>query len=112
MTRKDGLLALLVVVAWGLNFVVIKMGLHNMPPLMLAGLRFLLVAFPALLFVARPKIPLKLLLGYGLTGDRCSDDMKPGAWRRYRCWYRWSGLPAPHCCWMKRSARCNCVAQG
>ena len=67
MTRKDGLLALLVVVAWGLNFVVIKMGLHNMPPLMLAGLRFLLVAFPALLFVARPKIPLKLLLGYGLT---------------------------------------------
>ncbi|WP_434584612.1 O-acetylserine/cysteine exporter [Klebsiella sp. R390] len=67
MTRKDGLLALLVVVVWGLNFVVIKLGLHNMPPLMLAGLRFLLVAFPALLFVARPKIPLRLLLGYGLT---------------------------------------------
>ena len=67
MTRKDGLLALLVVVAWGVNFVVIKVGLHNMPPLMLAGLRFLLVAFPALLFVARPKVPLRLLLGYGLT---------------------------------------------
>ncbi len=66
MTRKDGLLALLVVV-WGLNFVVIKVGLHNMPPLMLAGLRFVLVAFPALLFVARPKVPLSLLLGYGLT---------------------------------------------
>ncbi len=29
----------------GLNFVVIKLGLHNMPPLMLAGLRFMLVAF-------------------------------------------------------------------
>lgn len=67
MTRKDGLLALLVVVVWGLNFVVIKLGLHNMPPLMLAGLRFMLVAFPALFFVARPKIPLKLLLGYGLS---------------------------------------------
>ena len=66
MTRKDGLLALLVVVVWGLNFVVIKLGLHNMPPLML-GLRFMLVAFPALLFVARPAIPLRLLLGYGLT---------------------------------------------
>ena len=37
MSRKDGLLALLVVVVWGLNFVVIKVGLHNMPPLMLAG---------------------------------------------------------------------------
>jgi len=67
MTRKDGLLALLVVVVWGLNFVVIKVGLHNMPPLMLAGLRFLLVAFPALFFVSRPKIPFRLLLGYGLT---------------------------------------------
>lgn len=67
MTRKDGLLALLVVVVWGLNFVVIKVGLHNMHPLMLAGLRFLLVAFPALFFVARPKIPFRLLLGYGLT---------------------------------------------
>jgi len=67
MTRKDGLLALLVVVVWGLNFVVIKMGLHNMPPLLLAGLRFLLVAFPAMLFVARPKVPFRLLLGYALT---------------------------------------------
>ena len=67
MTRKDGLLALLVVVVWGLNFVVIKLGLHNIPPFMLAGLRFMLVAFPAIFFVARPKIPFKLLLGYGLT---------------------------------------------
>lgn len=28
MSRKDGFLALLVVVVWGLNFVVIKVGLH------------------------------------------------------------------------------------
>lgn len=67
MSRKDGVLALLVVVVWGLNFVVIKVGLHNMPPLMLAGLRFMLVAFPAIFFVARPKVPLNLLLGYRLT---------------------------------------------
>ncbi|WP_061709251.1 O-acetylserine/cysteine exporter [Pseudenterobacter timonensis] len=67
MTRKDGLLALLVVIVWGLNFVVIKVGLHNMPPMLLAGLRFLLVAFPAIFFVARPKVPFQLLLGYGLT---------------------------------------------
>lgn len=40
MSRKDGFLALLVVVVWGLNFVVIKVGLHHMPPLLLAGLRF------------------------------------------------------------------------
>ncbi|VDZ79014.1 O-acetylserine/cysteine export protein [Salmonella bongori] len=67
MTRKDGFLALLVVIVWGLNFVVIKVGLHHMPPLLLAGLRFLLVAFPAIFFVGRPKVPLMLLLGYGLT---------------------------------------------
>ena len=67
MTRKDGSLALLVVVVWGLNFVVITSWDCTMPPLMLAGLRFMLVAFPALLFVARPAIPLRLLLGYGLT---------------------------------------------
>lgn len=67
MSRKDGLLAMLVVVIWGLNFVVIKVGLHQMPPLLLAGLRFLLVAFPAIFFLPRPKVPLRLLLGYGLT---------------------------------------------
>jgi len=67
VTRIDGLLALLVVTIWGVNFVVIKWGLHAMPPLLLAGLRFLLVAFPALFFVARPKVPLRLLLGYGMT---------------------------------------------
>ncbi|SFT63439.1 O-acetylserine/cysteine efflux transporter [Kosakonia arachidis] len=67
MARKDVLLAMLVVVAWGLNFVVIKVGLHTMPPLMLAGLRFVFVAFPAILFVSRPTIPLRLLLAYGLT---------------------------------------------
>jgi O-acetylserine/cysteine efflux transporter len=65
MTRKDGLLALLVVVVWGLNFVVIKWGLQYAAAD--AGrVALLLVAFPAI-FVARPKIPLSLLLGYGLT---------------------------------------------
>ena len=66
MSRKDGLLALLVVVVWGLNFVVIKVGLHNMPPLMLAGVTLFVGGVPAI-FVVRPKIPLSLLLGYGLT---------------------------------------------
>ena len=91
MTRKDGLLALLVVVVWGLNFVVIKLGLHNMPPLMLAGLRFMLVAFPALLFVARPAIPLRLLLGYGLTISfgQFAFCSALSAWACRRGWRRW-----------------------
>ena len=61
------LLALCVVVIWGVNFVVIKVGLHGMPPLLLGALRFILVVFPAIFFVPRPKIPLKGIVIYGLT---------------------------------------------
>lgn len=67
MSFKDKLLALCVVFVWGLNFVVIKIGVENMPPLLLAGLRFVLVAFPALFFVKRPQVPLRWLIAYGMT---------------------------------------------
>nr|WP_269137860.1 EamA family transporter [Pseudomonas sp. MMS21 TM103] len=61
------LLALVVIIVWGLNFVVIKIGLHDMPPMLLGALRFMLAAFPAVLFIKRPQIPLRWLLLYGLT---------------------------------------------
>jgi O-acetylserine/cysteine efflux transporter len=67
MSPKDLLLALVVIIVWGLNFVVIKVGLHDMPPMLLGALRFMLAAFPAILFVKRPQIPLRWLLAYGLT---------------------------------------------
>lgn len=67
MSVKDMLLALCVVMAWGVNFVVIKLGLQGMPPFLLAGLRFILVAFPAICFVRRPAIPLRWLVVYGMT---------------------------------------------
>lgn len=67
MNRKDWGLALLVILAWGVNFVVIKWGLDELPPMLLGALRFALVAFPAILFVKPPKLPLKWLLAYGLT---------------------------------------------
>ncbi|CAM2144883.1 MULTISPECIES: EamA family transporter [Paraburkholderia] len=67
MSPKDLLLALVVVIAWGVNFVVIKVGLHGVPPLLLGALRFMLAAFPAVLFVKRPKLPLRWLLAYGAT---------------------------------------------
>ncbi|UJR56290.1 O-acetylserine/cysteine exporter [Dickeya zeae] len=67
MTIKDRLLALCVVVVWGVNFVVMKIGLHDMPPFLLAGLRFLLVALPAILLVPRPALPLRWLAAYGMT---------------------------------------------
>ncbi|MGK3143945.1 EamA family transporter [Pantoea sp. C2G6] len=67
MSVKDMLLALCVVLAWGVNFVVIKLGLQGMPPFLLAGLRFTLVVFPAIFFVRRPPIPLRWLVVYGMT---------------------------------------------
>ncbi|WP_155520990.1 EamA family transporter, partial [Ralstonia solanacearum] len=67
MSPKDLLLALTVVLVWGVNFVIIKVGLHGVPPMLLGALRFLLVAFPAVLFVPRPKTALKWLLAYGAT---------------------------------------------
>ena len=69
MRAKDVALALVVVVAWGLNFVVVKVGVTHIPPLLLGALRFMLAAFPALLFVPRPRLPLKLYLAYGLTAS-------------------------------------------
>lgn len=67
MPVKDRLLALCVVILWGVNFVVIKVGLHGMPPFLLAGLRFSLVALPAIFFVPAPRIPFRWLLAYGMT---------------------------------------------
>ncbi|MCO7506869.1 MULTISPECIES: EamA family transporter [unclassified Pseudomonas] len=67
MPLKDLLLALVVIVAWGLNFVVIKVGLDGLPPMLLGGLRFVLVLFPAILFIKRPQLPWRWLLAYGTT---------------------------------------------
>lgn len=72
MSRKDGVLALLVVVVWGLNFVVIKVGLHNMPPLMLAGLRFMLVAFPAIFFVVTTESTTEFAAGVWINHQFCA----------------------------------------
>jgi O-acetylserine/cysteine efflux transporter len=67
MSPRDLLLALVVVVAWGVNFVVIKVGLHGVPPMLLGALRFALAAVPAVFFVRRPQMPWRWLFAYGAT---------------------------------------------
>jgi O-acetylserine/cysteine efflux transporter len=67
MTPKDVCMALLVIIAWGLNFIVIKYGLEGLPPMLLGALRFALVAFPAVLFIRRPQLPWRWLIAYGAT---------------------------------------------
>jgi len=60
------LLALLVTLLWGANFVVIRLGLDSFPPLLLAALRFVLAALPAL-FLPRPDISWPRMLALGLA---------------------------------------------
>ncbi len=67
MSLRDMLLGLCVVTVWGFNFVVIKVGLYDMPPFLLAGLRFTLVALPAVFFIKPPKAPLRWIVAYGMT---------------------------------------------
>ncbi|MFT6267931.1 MAG: DME family drug/metabolite transporter/O-acetylserine/cysteine efflux transporter [Alphaproteobacteria bacterium] len=60
------LIALCIVVIWGLNFVVITWGLEGLPPLLLGGLRFLLVASIGSLFFKRPSVPFAWWLAYAI----------------------------------------------
>src|SRR6218665_1079724 len=68
MSRADWLSALIVIVVWGLNFVVMKWGLAKLSPLLLCALRFAAASLPFLLFVRPPKnLSWGLLAAYGLV---------------------------------------------
>ncbi|AGZ40319.1 EamA family transporter [Actinoplanes friuliensis] len=54
MKPRDIALAVAVAAAWGINFVVIEIGLDHFPPLLFSALRFTVAAFPAVLFIGRP----------------------------------------------------------
>lgn len=60
------LLALAVVTVWGTNFVVIKLALAHLPPLLFAALRFTLALVPALFFLPRPNVKWQNLALYGV----------------------------------------------
>lgn len=60
-------LAALVAAVWGVNFVVIEIGLDHFPPLLFSALRFLAAALPAVFFVGRPKVAWKWIVGVGLV---------------------------------------------
>ena len=66
LSLRHFLLALAVVAVWGSNFVVIKLALGQMPPLLFATLRFLVVVLPMVFFLPRPAVPWRNLAGYGL----------------------------------------------
>lgn len=63
----DWMRVLGVVLIWGLNFVVMKMGLQSLSPMLLGALRFLAASVPFLLFVPRPALSWKYVVAYGLA---------------------------------------------
>jgi O-acetylserine/cysteine efflux transporter len=67
LSFRDLLLALLVVLVWGVNFAIIRIGLNSLPPLLFASLRFTLVLLPMVFFLPRPKVSWGNLAIYGLA---------------------------------------------
>src|SRR4051794_17675333 len=65
MPRRHVLLALAVAVVWGVNFVVIHVGLDSFPPLLFAALRFCLVP-RARPFAPRPGVGVRYVIPVGV----------------------------------------------
>jgi O-acetylserine/cysteine efflux transporter len=60
-------LGVFVMVLWGSNFSVIGIGLRDLDPFLLTGLRFTFTAFPLVLFLPRPRdVPLRSIALYGI----------------------------------------------
>ncbi|MEO7494064.1 MAG: EamA family transporter, partial [Massilia sp.] len=66
MTLGDILLALAVVTIWGVNFVVIKLGLRDLPPILFSALRFVFAALPLVFFVRPPATSWRMLGAFAL----------------------------------------------
>ncbi|AWK85777.1 EamA family transporter [Azospirillum thermophilum] len=62
-------LAMAVAAVWGINFVAIKLGLRDFPPILFSCLRFALAALPLLVLGVRggPPVPWRYVLGIGLA---------------------------------------------
>ncbi|MBH0116622.1 EamA family transporter [Salinibacterium sp. NG253] len=87
MPIRSILAAVLVAIIWGLNFVVIDVGLEGMPPTLFLALRFMVVIVPAIFFVPRPKSRFRdvVLIGsfmslgqFGLLYTALAIGMPPG----------------------------------
>jgi len=66
MSPRHILLAIGIATVLGASFVAIHYGLEDAPPLLLTALRYVFAALPAVFFIRRPQIDLRLLIAYGL----------------------------------------------
>ena len=63
---RDLLIALVVVVLWGVNFVAMKWGLRSFTPFQLGVARYVFAALPLLLMVRPPRVHWRWVLWFGL----------------------------------------------
>lgn len=60
-------LAVLVAAIWGLNFVIIEVGLEDFPPLLLSALRYTLAALPLLVLRGMPPVAWRWVIAVGVA---------------------------------------------
>ena len=87
MPPRHLLLALGIAALWGVNFVVIDVGLDHFPPLLFSALRFLVAAVPAIFFLRSPGVPWRwvalvalflAIIKFGLLFLGMANGMPPG----------------------------------
>lgn len=67
MNKKDSFIACFVILAWGINFLFMKVALADVSPVILGFLRFVFLLFPAIFFFKLPKCDYRWLAVYGLS---------------------------------------------
>ncbi|MEO9137349.1 MAG: EamA family transporter [Casimicrobiaceae bacterium] len=67
LAPRDLALILVVVALLGFSFVPIKIGLREVPPFALAAMRFFFAAVPLVFFIRRPRMPISVIVAYGLA---------------------------------------------
>jgi O-acetylserine/cysteine efflux transporter len=67
MSLSHIVLGLLVALLWGVNFVAVKIGLQQFPPILFMAMRFAVVALCLIPWMGKPKLPLKTLLFMALS---------------------------------------------
>ena len=65
LSGRDLAAALVVVMVWGVNFVVMKFALRDFTPFQLGAARYLFAVLPLALFIRPPRVPWKWVLLYG-----------------------------------------------
>ncbi|MGF1718465.1 EamA family transporter [Vibrio kyushuensis] len=66
MNRTDLLLSITVMIIWGFNFSMIKLGVSDVNPLVSTAARFAIAAIPVVFFIPKPDVPWRYVISYGL----------------------------------------------